>query len=110
MRYGLVVVLVASMGVACDGPDESGLDGVGSIQSPAFGAGTRDDGAYYRLKSVSSGFCVDVGDNSTSNGAAVLQWDCSAGENQRWYFRALTGGQYQLAAKHSAACVRVQGG
>jgi galactose oxidase len=110
MRYGLVVVLVCAVGGGCDAPKESVPNGIGSIQSPAFGSGSTDLGAYYRLKSVSSGFCVDVGNKSQSNGATVLQWDCSTGENQRWYLRALTNGNYQVQARHSAKCLRVSGG
>jgi galactose oxidase len=110
MRYALLVVLVGSMGSACDGPNGPASNAVGSIQSPAFGSGSTDDGAYYRLKSVSTGFCVDVSGKSESNGASILQWSCSTGENQRWYFRALTGGNYQLQAQHSAKCLRVSGG
>src|SRR5205823_3609457 len=110
MRYALVVVLVCSVGGGCDGPEGSGDDGVGAIQSPAFGGGANDDGAYYRLKSVATGFCVDVNGNAQTDGAQVLQWDCGGGENQRWYFRAVLDGHYQLAAKHSAKCLRVAGG
>jgi hypothetical protein len=40
----------------------------------------------------------------------VVQWDCGTGENQRWYFRALVGGNYQLSAEHSAKCLRTKGG
>src|SRR6185436_11976659 len=110
MRYGLVVVLICSVGGGCDGPEESGPDDIGPITSPAFGAGARDDGAYYRLKSVSSGFCIDVSDKALTDGSPVVQWDCGTGENQRWYFRALVGGNYQLSAEHSAKCLRTKGG
>jgi galactose oxidase len=52
---------------------------------------------------------VDVSGKGQADGTPVLQWDCSGGENQRWYFRALLNGNYQLAAKHSAKCLRVGG-
>jgi galactose oxidase len=110
MRHVRVVIAIFSAGLACNGPEGSAPNQVGAIQSPAFGTGATDDGAYYRLKSVATGFCADVSGKGLTNGTPVLQWDCGSGENQRWYFRALPSTQYQLSAKHSAGCLRVKSG
>ncbi len=84
---------------------------VESIQAAAYGAGGADIGRYYQLKSASSGLCADVSGNATADDAPVVQWGCSAGENQRWYFRVVAGtNSYQLGARHSDKCLRVAGG
>ncbi len=36
------------------------------------------------LRGVQSGRCVDVPNNATTNGTAVVLWDCNGGANQRW--------------------------
>jgi alpha-glucosidase len=36
------------------------------------------------LKGQQSGLCVDVPDNSQTNGTAVKLWDCHGGANQNW--------------------------
>jgi len=102
VRVGLILV---GVGVGCGG--EPPLD---LTQGAAFGGGAQDVGIYYRLRSVSTAFCMDVSGASQTAGATVLQWDCSANQNQQWYLRQLSATDYQLSAKHSALCLRVSGG
>jgi galactose oxidase len=83
---------------------------IAAIKEAAFGSGGTDVGHYYQLKSVSNGFCIDVSGKSTSDGALAIQFGCSSGENQRFYFRALSSTTYQLQAKHSAKCLHIAGG
>jgi galactose oxidase len=107
----LPVAVAAALGglAACDGTAD--VSGIEQTAQPAFGNGSGDTGKYYRLRSVSSNLCLDVEGKSSGNGVRVLQFNCSAGENQQWYFRQLSdGNQYQLSAKHSAKCLRVDGG
>jgi galactose oxidase len=107
-RFVAFVVLFSN--VQCDGGEELGApppDEIASLRQAAFGAGGTDVGNYYQLKSVGSGLCVDVSGRSQANGAPVIQFGCSSGENQRFYFRALSSTDYQLSAKHSAKCLRV---
>jgi galactose oxidase len=85
-------------------------DDISAIRSAAFGGGSTDVGSYYQLKSVSSGLCVDISGKSTADGAQAIQFTCSSGENQRFYFRALSSTTYQLWAKHSAKCLHIAGG
>ncbi|WP_420042659.1 RICIN domain-containing protein [Cystobacter fuscus] len=55
-----------------------------------------------------SGKCVDVSSASTEDGAAVVQWGCHGGNNQRFYVQDW-GGRYRLVAKHSGKCLDVSG-
>ena len=93
---------------------ESPAPAVEGVGQGALGTGGTDTGRYYRLKSAISGsnVCLDVEGKSQSNGARVLQWTCSGtGENQRWYARQISSApDYQLSAKHSAKCLRSDGG
>jgi galactose oxidase len=103
------VLAVALLGLACEGAPDP--DGVETTVQPAFGNGSTDPGRYYRVRSVSSNLCLDVEGKSADNGVRVLQFTCSSGENQQWYFRQLSASnEYQLSAKHSAKCLRVDGG
>ena len=94
-----------------DEPSNSMKKGVGQA---TLGTGGADAGRYYRLKSAISGsnICLDVEGNSMANGARVLQRTCNGtGENQRWYARQISSTpEYQLSAKHSAKCLRADGG
>jgi hypothetical protein len=76
----------------------------------AFGTSSTGTGTYYQLKSVSSGLCVDVSKASTAAGASAIQFGCSTGRNQRFYFRSLSSTTYQLSPQHSAQCLQTSGG
>jgi len=114
LGLGLVWASLSLGLCGCEGdPDEAPSlppSGVDSVQSATFGAGGTDVGTYYRLRSVSSSLCIDVSGKAQTDGASIIQFGCSSGENQRWYFRALSATDYQLSAKHSAKCLRVSGG
>uniref|UniRef100_UPI00117D3E20 RICIN domain-containing protein n=1 Tax=Streptomyces caniscabiei TaxID=2746961 RepID=UPI00117D3E20 len=44
---------------------------------------------YYRLVNVGNGWCADVKDASTADGANVIQWLNTGGTNQEWQVIAL---------------------
>jgi hypothetical protein len=50
--------------------------------------------------------CLDVRDLSLANGAAIQQWDCSKGLNQRW----ITTPNTEFKNKLSGKCLDVTGG
>ena len=109
---------VATMGAlaGCDGggddsdtPVPADIETLGQASFNA-GASNGDAGWYYQLKSVSSGLCADVDNKSPADNARIIQFGCSTGPNQRFYFRALSASTYQLSAQHSAKCIRVAGG
>jgi hypothetical protein len=110
----LAVQSLAAMGCGSEAPEDTPpfslvapLDGERVF---SFGTGKTVTGVYFQLKSVSSGLCVDVSGASTAAGAAAIQFGCSSGKNQRFYFRALSSTTYQLAAQHSASCLQTSGG
>jgi hypothetical protein len=59
------------------------------------------------LTASNSGKCVDVVSASTADGAEIAQYGCSGGGNQRWEFRDLGTGYYQIVAGHSGKCLDV---
>jgi len=42
------------------------------------------DSPYVGFIAQHSGRCLDVAGKSQNNGAAIHQWDCHWGNNQRW--------------------------
>jgi galactose oxidase len=76
----------------------------------SFGTGSSVTGTYFQLKSVSSSLCVDISKASAVDGTSAIQYACSSGKNQRFYFRALSSTTYQLSAQHSAKCLQTNGG
>ncbi|WP_030267186.1 RICIN domain-containing protein [Streptomyces sp. NRRL B-24484] len=66
-------------------------------------------GPYYNLVARHSGKCVDVGDNSAANLAAVMQWSCNGGLNQQLRFVDAGGGYVKILAQHSGKCLDVSG-
>jgi galactose oxidase len=121
-RIGLTCVgairlcLFAGIGLSgCDGGFDDGgsppvedLDRIG--QAVLDQGSSSDPGWYYQLKSVSNAMCADVEGRSLVDDARVIQFGCSAGSNQRFYFRSLSASTYQLSAQHSARCIRSAGG
>ncbi|MFD0899288.1 RICIN domain-containing protein [Actinomadura sediminis] len=68
----------------------------------------------YTAVNRQSGKCLDVNGLSTADGAAVQQWTCNGGANQRFTLRKVTSSgsdshDYQLVARHSGKCVDVSG-
>ncbi len=57
---------------------------------------------WYEVVNTNSGDCVDDTNGSTSNGTAVQQWACSAGNtNQEWQFQPTSGGYYQVVTRNA---------
>lgn len=54
--------------------------------------------------------CVDVSEISTASGAAVHQWVCHGGDNQKWQFNPRADGLYTIVARHSGMCLDLYGG
>ena len=58
-----------------------------------------------RVRSRSSGKCMDVNGASQASGATVIQWNCGTGGNQRWTEEDAGGGFNRLKASHSGMCL-----
>ncbi|MGY1581253.1 RICIN domain-containing protein [Streptomyces sp. MN13] len=72
----------------------------------AAGTVTGTGAAYQTLVARHSGRCADVTSQSQWAGAQIKQYDCNGGNNQKYWFRSVGGGYYQLAARHSSLCVQ----
>ncbi len=62
----------------------------------------------YKLKALHSNRCLDVGGWSSANGAAVIQWDCHGGANQRWRILDAGAGYWSLQNVHSGKCLDIR--
>ncbi|MGR4868782.1 LamG-like jellyroll fold domain-containing protein [Variovorax sp. LARHSF232] len=62
-----------------------------------------------RLRSDLNQLCVNVRGNSTASGAAVIQWACGNGSNEKFTVKSLAGGYVQFVAQHSSLCLAQSG-
>jgi thermitase len=74
---------------------------------PGWTAPTDIQAGIYQVANVNSDKCLDVKDNSSANAAAVQQWGCGVGDNQRWRIEPVGSGLYKLKAMHSGKVMDV---
>ncbi|MCZ4608136.1 RICIN domain-containing protein [Streptomyces sp. Lzd4kr] len=72
----------------------------------ATGAISGTSATYNTLVARHSGRCADVTSQSQWQGAQLKQYDCNGGTNQKYWFKSVGGGYYQLMARHSSLCVQ----
>jgi glucosylceramidase len=59
---------------------------------------------WYQVINTNSGDCVDATNGGTSNGTAVQQWTCAAGNtNQEWQFQPTDSGYYKVVTRNAPA-------
>jgi xyloglucan-specific exo-beta-1,4-glucanase len=58
-----------------------------------------------RVRSRSSGKCMDVNGASQVSGAIVIQWTCGTSANQQWTLEDAGGGFSRLKVGHSGMCL-----
>ncbi len=92
-RWSVVVTAAASAGL------------IASVQAPAASAATFTA----ELVARNSQKCVSVDGASSQNGAAMVQWDCVNGSNQKWKLTATSAGYYTVSAENSGKCMSVDG-
>ncbi|MFJ2904014.1 RICIN domain-containing protein [Streptomyces sp. NPDC087212] len=61
---------------------------------------------YNTLVSRSSSKCADVPNQSLWQAAAISQYTCNGGANQKWWFKDLGTGYYQLVGRGSSLCLQ----
>ncbi|MFF5917192.1 RICIN domain-containing protein [Streptomyces flavochromogenes] len=63
------------------------------------------------IRAEHSGQCLEVADWSKANGAAVRQWPCTGGDNQRWhrYSQDSDYGAYYYVNANSGKCLEIGG-
>lgn len=72
--------------------------------------GDADGIPIYSIISYHSGKAVDVQSAETEDGANVQQHTYNGGDNQRWKFVPVGGGEYRIVSLNSGKCLDVKGG
>ncbi|WP_210584467.1 RICIN domain-containing protein [Streptomyces sp. GESEQ-35] len=72
----------------------------------ATGAISGTSATYNTLIARHSSRCADVTSQSLWQGAQIKQYDCNGGTNQRYWFKSVGSGYYQLAVRNSSLCVQ----
>ncbi|MFI5962182.1 RICIN domain-containing protein [Streptomyces asoensis] len=72
----------------------------------AAGTVTGTSATYNTLVARHSGRCADVTSQSLWAGAQIKQYDCNGGGNQKYWFKSVGGGYYQLVVRNSSLCVQ----
>lgn len=62
---------------------------------------------YKKIVSASSGYVLDVQDNSTENGGAIIQWYSNGGYNQQWQFIDAGDDYYKVKNRSSGKILDV---
>jgi ricin-type beta-trefoil lectin protein len=84
------------------------LAGVAATAPSALAASPHDyDNAVLQIK-THTGLAVDVSGASTANGAPVIEWTQTFGDNQRFRFVRVKG-HHQIRSVHSGKCLTVAG-
>ncbi|MFF3204455.1 RICIN domain-containing protein [Streptomyces sp. NPDC002962] len=72
----------------------------------AAGTVTATSATYNTLIARHSGKCADVTSQSLWAGAQIKQYDCNGGNNQKYWFKSVGSGYYQLVVRNSSLCVQ----
>ncbi len=66
------------------------------------GGGGISSSSWYQVVNTNSNDCVDAANGGTSNGTAVQQWACAAGNtNQEWQFQPTDSGYYKVVTRNA---------
>ncbi|PPS77183.1 MULTISPECIES: RICIN domain-containing protein [Streptomyces] len=72
----------------------------------AAGTVTGTGAPYNTLIARHSSKCADVTSQSLWAGAQIKQYDCNGGANQKYWFKSVGSGYYQLMVRNSSLCVQ----
>ncbi|MFF1547102.1 RICIN domain-containing protein [Streptomyces sp. NPDC058291] len=72
----------------------------------AAGTVTGTNATYSTLIARHSGKCADVTSQSLWAGAQLKQYDCNGGNNQKYWFKSVGSGYYQLIVRNSSLCLQ----
>ncbi|MFC8667578.1 RICIN domain-containing protein [Streptomyces sp. NPDC057199] len=70
------------------------------------GTVTGTSATYNTLIARNSSKCADVTSQSLWAGAQIKQYTCNGGNNQKYWFKSLGSGYYQLNVRNSSLCVQ----
>ncbi|WP_369232531.1 RICIN domain-containing protein [Streptomyces sp. R21] len=69
------------------------------------GTVTGTSATYETLTARHSGKCADVPSQSLWQGVALAQYTCNGGTNQKYWFKSVGSGYYELMTRHSSLCL-----
>ncbi|MFJ2889460.1 RICIN domain-containing protein [Streptomyces sp. NPDC087305] len=72
----------------------------------AAGTITGTSATYSTLVARNSSKCADVANQSLWQGVAISQYTCNGGANQKWWFKDLGTGYYELMGRGSSLCLQ----
>ncbi|MER5791631.1 RICIN domain-containing protein [Streptomyces sp. NPDC001980] len=72
----------------------------------AAGTVTGTSATYNTLIARHSGKCADVPNQSLWEAVAISQYTCNSGTNQKWWFKDLGTGYYELMGRGSSLCLQ----
>ncbi|WP_328932066.1 MULTISPECIES: RICIN domain-containing protein [unclassified Streptomyces] len=72
----------------------------------AAGTITGTSATYTTLVARNSAKCADVANQSLWQGVAISQYTCNGGTNQKWWFKDLGTGYYELMGRGSSLCLQ----
>ncbi|WP_105968861.1 RICIN domain-containing protein [Streptomyces geranii] len=70
------------------------------------GTVTGTSATYNTLIARNSSKCADVPNQSLWQGVTITQYTCNSGTNQKWWFKDLGTGYYQLVGRGSSLCLQ----
>lgn len=79
----------------------------GGALEDATGTPNVNASTYYTFKNVNSGQLMDVYQNSTADGASVIQWPSNGGSNQQWNIVPVSGQLYRIVNRNSGKALDV---
>jgi hypothetical protein len=93
------------------------VSGSAVVQQPASGAATQAwklvpvlvPGQQYRIVNGATGGRMDVDNDSTADGATILQWQDNGQADQRWSFVAQSGGAVTVVNANSGKLLNIPG-
>ncbi|MFE9424710.1 alpha-galactosidase [Kitasatospora sp. NPDC006697] len=95
------------------------VSGSSVVQNPAAAGSTGQQwrlvpvpvaGTRYKLVNGASGGRMDVRNDSTADGAAIVQWQDNGAADQQWTFGPAAGGAYTIANANSGLLLNIPGG
>ncbi|GGW24622.1 beta-xylosidase [Streptomyces galilaeus] len=72
----------------------------------AAGTVSGTSATYNTLIARHSARCADITSQSLWQGAQIKQYDCNGGGNQKYWFKSVGSGYYQLVVRSSSLCVQ----
>lgn len=80
-----------------------------TVGSGGGGGGFPVAGTWYKILNRQSGRALEIGGQTTADGAGASQWDYLSQGNQKWQFVATDSGYYRMVVQNSGKALDVDG-